>query len=102
MRDPSGLKAAENTEPSCPRNTAVSFALAAFPIPAVLSPDTVTKAAISVPVVASQIRAVLSYEAVTMRKPVRSESGGPHKGPGAHAAPRFPSPSRFLDARGVA
>ena len=27
MRDPSRLKAAENTEPSCPRNTAISFAV---------------------------------------------------------------------------
>jgi len=46
MRDPSGLKAADCTELSCPRNTAISFAVAV-----------------------SQIRAVLSHYAVTMRDP---------------------------------
>jgi hypothetical protein len=46
MRDPSGLKAAEVTPPSWPRRTAISLALAA-----------------------SQMRAVLSYDAVTMRDP---------------------------------
>ena len=46
MRDPSGLKTAEITPSSCP-----------------------TKTAISVPVAASQSRAVLSSDAVTMRDP---------------------------------
>jgi hypothetical protein len=45
-RDPSGLKAAENTESSWPRRTAISFVVAA-----------------------SQMRAVLSHDAVTMRDP---------------------------------
>jgi hypothetical protein len=46
MRDPSGLKAAEYTEPSSPCRTAISLALAT-----------------------SQMRAVLSRDAVTMRDP---------------------------------
>ena len=46
MRDPSGLKAAEFTQSSWPRRTAISLALAA-----------------------SQMRAVLSHDAVTMRDP---------------------------------
>jgi hypothetical protein len=46
MRDPSGLKAAEFTPPSWPRRTAISL-----------------------PVAASQMRAVLSVDAVTMRDP---------------------------------
>src|SRR5262249_28411783 len=46
MRDPSRLKAAEVTEPAWPRRTAISLALAA-----------------------SQMRAVLSADAVTMRDP---------------------------------
>ena len=45
MWDPSGLKAAEDTAPLCRRT------------------------AISVPLVASQMRAVLSFDAVTTRKP---------------------------------
>ena len=46
MRDPSGLKAAEVTASSWPRRTAISLAVAA-----------------------SQMRAVLSHDAVTMRDP---------------------------------
>ena len=46
MRDPSGLKAAEYTVSSWPRRTAISL-----------------------PVAASQMRAVLSADAVTMRDP---------------------------------
>jgi len=46
MRDPSGLKAAEFTSRSWPRRTAISVAVAA-----------------------SQMRAVLSDDAVTMRDP---------------------------------
>ena len=46
MRDPSGLKAAELTASSWPRRTAISLAVAA-----------------------SQMRAVLSSDAVTMRDP---------------------------------
>ena len=46
MRDPSGLKAAAVTDPACPRRTAISLAVAA-----------------------SQMRAVPSCDAVTMRNP---------------------------------
>ena len=46
MRDPSGLNAAEVTGPSWPRRTAISVAVSA-----------------------SQMRAVLSADAVTMRDP---------------------------------
>src|SRR5215469_497925 len=42
MRDPSGLKAAEFTEYSWPRRTAISFPLTASQMRAVLSPDAVT------------------------------------------------------------
>ena len=41
-RDPSGLKAAECTLPSCPRRTAISLALAESQMRAVLSDDAVT------------------------------------------------------------
>ena len=88
MRDPSGLKAAEFTSSSWPRRTAISLAVAASQMRAVLSCDAVTmrdpsglkaaeftspswprRTAISLAVAASQMRAVLSADAVTMRDP---------------------------------
>ena len=88
MRDPSGLKAAEYTASSWPRRTAISLAVAASQMRAVLSADAVTmrepsglkaaeltasswprRTAISLAVAASQMRAVLSPDAVTMREP---------------------------------
>src|SRR6516165_10031421 len=88
MREPSGLKAAEVTRSSWPRTTAISLALAASQMRAVVSPDAVTmrepsglkaadctkaswprRTAISLALAASQMRAVLSYDAVTMREP---------------------------------
>ena len=42
IRDPSGLKAADDTPHWGPRSTAISFAVAAFQIRAVLSDDAVT------------------------------------------------------------
>ncbi len=84
MRDPSGL----NTKASWPRRTAVSLAVAASQMRAVLSSDAVTmcdpsglkaaedtsfswprRTAISLAVAGSQMRAVLSHDAVTMRDP---------------------------------
>jgi hypothetical protein len=42
MRDASGLNAADRTNPSCPRITAISFAVAVSQILAVSSDDVVT------------------------------------------------------------
>ena len=70
MRDPSGLKAAENTDSSWPRRTAISLAVAA-----------------------SQMRAVLSYDAVTMRDP-SGLKGGPQDMRLDRAEPRSPCRTR--------
>ena len=56
MRDPSGLKAAELTWPSWPLRTAIAL-----------------------PVAASQTRAVLSSDAVTMRFPSGLKAARPHR-----------------------
>jgi hypothetical protein len=88
MRAPSRVNAAEFTLLSCPRRTAISLAVAASQMRAVLSSDAVMmcapsglnatefrrlscprRTAISLAVAASQMRAVLSHDAVTMRAP---------------------------------
>ena len=98
MRAPSGLNAADTTNSSWPRSTAISLPVAASHSRAVLSPDAVTmrapsglkaaeytkslwprSTAISLPVAASHTRAVLSSDAVTMRVAVGAEGGGMHQ-----------------------